>query len=181
MASEGVMDADAIPFGIVIQSRSGFSPTSGHRHHPVVDYTRTNIDHLRGRRSIKQVGEESGAGQSWLQRFLNPDSPSGIQKANAEKLGQLARYFGVSVDAITRSDLAGRTASQSQSQPARFDDATMAQAVEMLYIMRDARPDDRRFHRPTWSMILVAAKCIDRAEGDPRGAMAEILAELAEV
>lgn len=146
-----------------------------------MDYTRVNIEHLLGRRSVKQAGEESGVSQSWLQRYMNPDKPSGIQKANTEKLGQLARYFGVSVDALTRTDLAARTANQSQSQPARFDDVTMSQAVELLYLMGDARPDDKRFRRLTWPMIQVAAKCIEKAEGDPRGAMADILAELAEV
>lgn len=146
-----------------------------------MDYTRSNIEHLRGRRSIKQVGEESGAGQSWLQRYMNPDKPSGIRKANSEKLGQLAKLFGVSVDQLTKTDLQSQVAAHGQSQAARFDDATMAQAVELLFLMGDARPDDRRFRRFTWSMILVAAKCVERAEGDPRGAMAEILAELAEV
>ena len=143
------------------------------------DFTRSNIDHLRGRRSIKQVGEESGAGQSWLQRFMNPDRDGGIQKANVEKLGKLARYFNVSDDALRKQNLAaGHGSAAGQSQAARFDDATMQQAVELLFLMGDARPDDKRFRRPTWAMIQIAAKAIQRAEGEPREAMATILEEL---
>lgn len=65
------------------------------------------------------------------------------------------------------------------SQPARFDDATMAQAVELLYLMADARPEDKRFRRLNWAMIKIAANGIHKAEGDPRKAMAHILADLA--
>ena len=163
-----------------MESRSGFEPTNGRAHYPGMDYTRTNIDHLRGRRSIKQIGDESGAGQSWLQRFMNPDKSSGIFKGNAEKLGQLARYFGVTVDDLTRRDLTAQVVAPGQSQSPRFDDATMSQAVDLLYIM-GGLPDGERFRRITWPMILVAAKAIEKAEGDPRGAMAGILAELSEV
>lgn len=173
------MGRKLIPFRIPLQSRSGFCPTNGHRHDPFMDHTRSNIDHLRGRRSIKQVGEESGAGQSWLQRYMNPDKPSGIQKANVEKLGQLARYFNVTVDALQKSNLAaGHASASGQSQSARFDDEIMAQAVELLFLMGDARPDDKRFARPTWPMIQVAAKAIMRAEGEKRAAMAAVLEEL---
>lgn len=64
------------------------------------------------------------------------------------------------------------------SQTTRHNDETMAQAVELLFLLADARPDDKRFRRFTWAMILVAAKGIQKAEGDPREAMAEILADL---
>jgi transcriptional regulator with XRE-family HTH domain len=65
------------------------------------------------------------------------------------------------------------------SQSARFSDDTMSQAVELLHLMADARPEDRKFRRLTWGMILIAAKGIERAKGDPRKAMAQILADLA--
>ena len=163
-----------------MESRIGFVPTNGRVQHPGMDYTRGNIDHLRGRRSIKQVGDDSGVGQSWLQRFMNPDKASGIAKANSVKLGQLARYFGVSVDDLSGRDLTAQVATEAQSQSPRFDDATMSQAVDLLYIM-GGLPDGDRFRRITWTMILVAAKAIEKADGDPRGAMAGILAELSEV
>ncbi len=66
-----------------------------------------------------------------------------------------------------------------ESQPARFNDNTMTLAVELVHLLADARPDDIRFRRPTWSMFLVAAKAVHRAEGASREAMAEILSELA--
>lgn len=66
------------------------------------------------------------------------------------------------------------------SQNARFDDVTMAQAVELLYLMADARPEDKKFRRFNWAMILLAAKGIHKADGDPRKAMAMILTDLAE-
>ncbi|TAA11270.1 hypothetical protein EA658_16535 [Pseudoxanthomonas winnipegensis] len=65
-----------------------------------------------------------------------------------------------------------------QSQSERLDDGSMAQGLELLYLLADARPEDRRLRRPSWTMIQVAAKAIERADGDPRKAMAEFLAEL---
>lgn len=50
------------------------------------------------------------------------------------------------------------------SQAARFDDGTIAQAIDLLYLLADLRPDDKRFSRLTWPMIQVAAKAITRAD-----------------
>lgn len=98
-----------------------------------MDYTRANIEYLRGRRSIKQVGEESLVGQSWLQRYMHPEKPSGIRKANAEKLGQLARYFGVSVDELTKDELSGGVQIRpTQSQSARLDVGKLAGLIEAV-------------------------------------------------
>lgn len=72
----------------------------------------------------------------------------------------------------------GPKATDPQSQPARYDEETMTQAVELLYLMADARPEDRKFRRFNWAMILLAAKGIQKSEGDPRQAMAYILDEL---
>lgn len=73
----------------------------------------------------------------------------------------------------------GSKTSSAPSQSARFDDATMTQAVDLLYLMADARPEDRKLRRFNWAMILIAAKGVELADGDPRKAMAYILAELA--
>ncbi len=64
------------------------------------------------------------------------------------------------------------------SHSGRPDDETIAQGVELLHLMADARPDDKRLQRPTWAMIKIAAKAVEKAEGT-REAMAEILAQLA--
>lgn len=83
------------------------------------------------------------------------------------------------VHALWLAENKGPKKFNSESQPARWDDATMQQAVELLHLMADARPEDRKFRRLTWGMILIAAKGIQKAEGDPRKAMAQILADLA--
>jgi len=64
------------------------------------------------------------------------------------------------------------------SQPERFDDETIAQAFEFVYLLADARPEDPRLKRPTWATIQSAAKAITIAEGDQREAMAQFLREL---
>lgn len=83
------------------------------------------------------------------------------------------------VHALWLAENRGPRSFSGGSQNARYDDATMAQAVELLYLMADARPEDKRFRRLTWPMVLLAAKGIQNAEGDPRKAMAMILADLA--
>ncbi|WP_271678870.1 hypothetical protein [Thermomonas mangrovi] len=105
-----------------------------------MDYTRANIDHLRGRRSVKQVGEESGVGQSWLQRYMNPDKASGIQKANAEKVRKLAKYFSETVDRLTGVDLSAH-AGTGQSQPVTLAPDMLSTAVRIAQLARDASID----------------------------------------
>ena len=83
------------------------------------------------------------------------------------------------VHALWLAENRGPKAFLGGSQNARFDDATLAQAVELLYLMADARPEDKKFRRFNWAMILLAAKGIQKSEGDPRTAMSYILDELA--
>lgn len=70
---------------------------------------------------------------------------------------------------------------ERQSQVGGLDDANLAQGVELLYLMADARPEDKRLQRPSWAMIKIAAKALQRADGSPSKAMAEILDELSKV
>lgn len=72
----------------------------------------------------------------------------------------------------------GELLAEIPSQDWRLDDETMAQGLELLYLMADARPEDKRLQRPSWAMIKIAAKAVQRAEDSPREAMAAILAEL---
>jgi len=81
-----------------------------------------------GDRSVKEVGDASGVGQSWLQRYLNPDKPSGIQDARHAKLALLAGYFQVSVAELTGDNLG----SWGASQFARPDFEKMGNAVTVL-------------------------------------------------
>lgn len=111
--------------------------------------------------------KETGINQGELSLLL-VSKPFGEKKAGALELAAKmpAGYLVNPLDAIP------------SSQPARFDDATMTQAVELLYLLADYRPDDKRFARITWPLIKVAAKAIQRAEGSPRESLAGILAEL---
>lgn len=135
MAADGVMDREPIRFRIGIQSRSESIPTDGIRQHPHMDKVRANVRRLIGEKSIKAVGDESGVGQSWLQRYLNPDKPSGIQKASHDKLALLATYFGVTIAAITGEAPPPSRASQS----ARLDPETMASAIKLLRLLAEIR------------------------------------------
>lgn len=69
-------------------------------------------------------------------------------------------------------------AADSQSQPVRYDDGTMDAAIELLYLMADARPDDPRFARPTWAMIKVAAKILAQGDGSTGKAMQAVMQEI---
>lgn len=61
----------------------------------------------------------------------------------------------------------------------RFDDGTMSQAVELLHLLSELRPEDVRFRRMTWAMILVAAKAIAKHEqGSRTTVVTEILDEM---
>lgn len=110
----------------------------------------------------------SGINQGELSLLLK-DKPFGEKRADSleEQAGMPVGYLLSPLD------------KSPSSQAARHDDATMTQAVELLYLMADARPEDKRFRRLNWAMILLAAKGIQNAEGDPRKAMANILADLA--
>lgn len=127
MAADGVMPPEPIRFGITKQSGLEFAPTNGMRDHSYMDKVRQNIRRLMGDRSVKEVGDGSGVGQSWLQRYLNPDKASGIQDARHAKLALLAGYFGVSVGELT-----GEPGSGDASQAARPDFEKMGNAVTVL-------------------------------------------------
>lgn len=135
MASAGFIDAQPIPFRIGGQSPSGFVPTNGIPDYAGMDFVRANITHLKGGRSINELAEAAGIGQSWLQRFMNPDGPSGIRKPNAEKLALLATALGVSFPALMSQDLTGLT--PAQSQPVGQQRATMRAAARLLERARE--------------------------------------------
>jgi DNA-binding transcriptional regulator YdaS (Cro superfamily) len=96
-----------------------------------------------------------------------------------ERAVAVARLLGSSPALL--SPVWGRLRDEwAASQPERQTEENMAQGLELLNLLADARPEDRRFKRPTWAMIQIAAKAVERADGSPREAMAEILAELPE-
>lgn len=152
-------------------------------HDSEMDFTRSNIDHLRGRRSIKQVGEESKVSQSWLQRYMKPDNASGIQKANAVKVGQLATYFGVSVDDLTKRDLSHASSqSQSHSQSARLDVDRLAGLIEAV----EQAADDEGLNLPPRMRARFVAALFLKHSGEPltgdamRAALSALMSSLEE-
>lgn len=113
---------------------------------------------------------------------IAPTSLSDLELGYTQKgtaLHKIAEALGVTVEWLETGK--GRRSPIEASHAARYDDATMDQAVELLYLMADARPEDRRLRRFNWAMILIAAKGISTANGDTRKAMATILADLAEI
>ncbi|OOW67122.1 hypothetical protein Xmar_07900 [Xanthomonas axonopodis pv. martyniicola] len=131
------MERDAIPFRIDAQSRSAFLSLNVLRHHADMDRARQNVISLMAGRSVKAVAEGSGVGQTWLQRWLNPDAPSGIKKSNSEKMRQLADYFGVDVERLMWADLTAQAAPvQSQSMGRQRD--MIRVAVRVVAIIKEA-------------------------------------------
>ena len=102
-----------------------------------MDYSRQNIRHLMGDRSVNELAEAAEIGQTWLQRYLNPDKPSGIQKANPEKLGAVARALGVSLNDLMFVDLTG-VKSPRPSQPAQLEPEILAAAIKLVRLTFEA-------------------------------------------
>lgn len=109
-----------------------------------MDFARENINHLRGRRSINQIADEAKVGQSWLQRYMNPDKPSGIRKANPDKLRAIAGVLGVSLDALLHQNLTLASA----SHPVELQRQMIAAVVTLIRHVEDSVldpiPESRR-------------------------------------
>lgn len=121
------------------------------------------------------AGTAAGVGQPAVSKIINGRT----REPGYKTVMGLAKHFGVSVDDLLNRDLALDGALDA-SHAVGPDDATMAQAIDLLYLMGNARPEDRRFDRLNWAMIKIAAKGIQRSDGDPRKAMAVILEELSQ-
>jgi len=128
MAAEGVMGPDIIPFGIAGQSHSVFCPTGGPDDNPKMDNLRANLRRLIGETPVLTVGNQSGVGQSWLQRYL----AGTIRKANLEKVQLLAAYFGVPAHRLLNDDLSGVGGQSHQSPRLRLDPVTLSRAYREL-------------------------------------------------
>lgn len=108
---------------------------------------------------------------SVFQWFKAPPGKKCTKAIGAVLAVRAANYVGTTVEYL----ITGRD--RHESQPARPDDETIAQAVQLLNLIADARPRDKRFARITWPHILTAAKAIERTDSQGR-AVAEILAEV---
>lgn len=167
MASEGVMGSQSIPFGIFQQSRSGFCPTNGMGDHSYMDIPRSNIRHLLHVRGMAehQLGNESGAGQSWVNRYMN----GVIRKPNPEKMAQIATYFGVSLQALLTEDLSGLSEAPA-SQPVSLQRQMIATTVTLVRYVQEMAlepiPEERM-------QDLIDRATEEVAENWPRGFSSE--------
>lgn len=138
MASEGVMGREVIPFRIITQSRTEYHPTNGIHDHRGMDLIRPNIWHLAAGRSLNSIADAAEIGQSWLQRFMHPDKPSGIKKPNPEKLRPVARVLGVSLADLMNRDL---TTQPPPSQSAGLDGRMIGFAIKVADHIKDMALD----------------------------------------
>ncbi|WP_181406115.1 helix-turn-helix transcriptional regulator [Stenotrophomonas rhizophila] len=140
-------------------------------------YLAKNLRFLARRAEIKQaaLGERLGIQQSTVQRIMS----GATEYPRLDSLLAIASYFRCSLDDLVHLDME-LEGSPAGSQPVGFGDATMAQAVELLHMLAELRPDDARFRRVSWRAIQVTAKAITKAEGSQKDAVRMILEELAE-
>lgn len=143
--------------------------------HPAMTYLAKNLRFLARRAEIKQaaLGEKLGIQQSTVQRIMS----GATEFPRLDSLLAITTYFRCSLDELVHHDMELEDAPAS-SQSVGFGDATMAQAVELLHMLAELRPDDARFRRVSWRAIQVTAKAITRAEGSQKQAVAMILEEL---
>ncbi|MBB1060393.1 hypothetical protein [Marilutibacter spongiae] len=133
------MGRKVIPFRIAWQSLSEYRPTNGIHEHADMDQIRRNILHLADGRALNSIAIAADIQQSWLQRYMNPDKPSGIKKPNPEMLAPVAQVLGVSLSDLMTKDLtAGPVAS---SQPAGLNGRMIGFAIKVADYLRDISLD----------------------------------------
>lgn len=143
----------------------------------VMDYLVKNLNYLYSRHGEPEpqlaAARAAGVGQPALSKIL--DGRTKVPGYNT--VVGLARHFGVSVEDLVARDLEAASTDR-ESQPARFDDDTMSQAVELLYLLADLRPEDPRFRRLTWPKIQMAAEGIRRRQAgvEMKAVIVELLA-----
>jgi len=144
--------------------------------HPGMNFLAKNLRYLARNADIKQaaLGERLGVQQSTVQRIMS----GATEYPRLDSLLAITSYFNCSLDDLVHRDMEALGPSASQS--VGMSDATMAQAVELLHMLAELRPDDRRFRRVSWRAIQVTAKAISKAEGSQKEAVRMILEELTE-
>lgn len=144
--------------------------------HLGMTYLAKNLKFLARNAQIKQaaLGERLGVQQSTVQRIMS----GATEFPRLDSLLAITSYFRCTLDDLVHRDM--ESAGTSPSQPVGFGDATMAQAVELLHMLAELRPDDARFRRVSWRAIQVTAKAIARAEGSQKEAVRMILEDLIE-
>lgn len=160
IAVDGFIGRDPIYFGIDPQSRTAFPPTNGIRDDEVMDTLRSNLRHLMAERHESEniVGMRSGAGQTWLHRFLK----AGIQKPNSAKVELLAKYFGVSPAELQHEDLTVRPGSDV-SHVTGLEPQIVAAAVKLVQYIQDVAVEP--LPQEQYAHLLYVAMLVVREEG----------------
>ncbi|MHC1670474.1 helix-turn-helix domain-containing protein [Stenotrophomonas maltophilia] len=142
--------------------------------HSGMTYLAKNLRYLARKAELNQaaLSERLGVQQSTVQRIMSGETAW----PRLDSLLAITGVFKCSLDSLIHTDI--ELSGESPSHPMGFSDATMAQAVELLHMMADLRPDDRRFRRMSWPAIQVTAKAIIKAEGSQKDAVRMILDEL---
>lgn len=144
--------------------------------HSGMTFLAKNLRYLARDAKIKQaaLGERLGVQQSTVQRIMS----GATEYPRLDSLLAITSYFHCTLDELVHRDL--EMGGFSPSQPVGFTDATMSQAVELLHMLAELRPDDLRFRRVSWRAIQVTAKAISKAEGSREDAVRMILEEMVE-
>lgn len=141
-----------------------------------MNFLAKNLRYLARDAKIKQaaLGERLGVQQSTVQRIMS----GATEFPRLDSLLAITAFFHCTLDDLVHKDM--EADGIGPSQPVGFSDATMAQAVELLHMLAELRPDDGRFRRVSWHAIQVTAKAISRAEGSQKDAVRMILEEFTE-
>lgn len=125
-----------------------------------MDTLRENIAYLMTQRGENEnvVGMGSGAGQTWLHRFMKHR----IRKPNSDKVALLARYFGVSAAELQHVNLAERGGSSS-SQLAGLEPQIVAAAVKLVQYIQDVAVEP--LPQEQYAHLLYVAMKVARDEG----------------
>lgn len=137
-------------------------------------YLGKNLTFLAGQAGLSQaaLAEKLGIDQPTVGRIMNGKT----QFPRLDTLMKFASFFRRGLDELVHRDI--ETDGAMPSQPAGQADSNLSQAVELLHMLADLRPDDVRFRRISWHAIQVTAKAIAKAEGSQKDAVRMILEEL---
>lgn len=147
----------------------------------MTDYLAKNLAFLlKGDKATQTaISEKAGVGQPTISKWSRMYGSGSASEPEFRSMARLCSVLGVSLD-----DLASRDIEQAgpspESHSVGFDDETISQALDLVYLLADARPEDASLRRPSWATIKVAAKAIQEAEKDQREAIRLFLSGLYE-
>lgn len=137
-------------------------------------------DRLRELRLAKGLSlEAAGAAAGTTKQSMSQIEKGQTKEPNGVALEAWSRLYGVNLRWLATGK-GPKQSTNSESQSVRPSDEIMSQALDLLYLLADLRPDDRRFSRITWPMLMVAAKAITK-HTDQRETVSMLLNDLKEI